>query len=489
MFLKFLQLELKSFFRSPQFGTGILMKIGKVFMYTYFAMLFFGGAFALYFGAKEEGQNPLKLFTRFFLLYWAIDLLMKYFMQELPANNIKPFLTQKISKNQITGYTLAKILVSFFSWAFLLFVIPFSALLIFKGNFSIISVLAVLLATVSLLFLNSFINTIINKNDYLMYSMFGIFALIGGLHYFKIINILDISENIFYTISQNWVLALIPLVLLVIIGFYTYRFIKTNLYLDKGLEMKKSAGKTENIAFLNRYGTLGTFINNDVRLIKRSKAARSALIGGFLFLFYGLLFFNKGYTSSFMQVFLGVFVTGGFNFIFGQRVPAWDSSYYPLMMTQKVPYKDFLKAKWSLFIIAISFSMIFAIFYAFVISWEFYFTIFAAGLYNLGVNSYLTLFAGAFNKKPIDLNSASKGFTSGQNNFNIKLMLMLIPQMLLPMAVFALMKHFLGMTAAVSSLGILGLIGFLLRDKIFNQIVKVYKSEKYSTIAAFKKND
>ena len=74
-------------------------------------------------------------------------------------------------------------------------------------------------------------------------------------------------------------------ILLIIIGFYTFSFIKNNLYLDKGLEMKKSVGKTENIAFLNKYGTLGTFINNDIRLIKRSKAARSALIGGVLFLF------------------------------------------------------------------------------------------------------------------------------------------------------------------------------------------------------------
>jgi len=275
---------------------------------------------------------------------------------------------------------------------------------------------------------------------------------------------------------------------LIIIGFYTFSFIKNNLYLDKGLEMKKSVGKTENIAFLNKYGTLGTFINNDIRLIKRSKAARSALIGGVLFLFYGLLFFNKGYESSFMQVFLGIFVTGGFNFIFGQRVPAWDSSYYPLMMTQKVPYKDYLKAKWAMFVIAIGASMILAIGYAF-ISWEFYVTIFAAGLYNLGVNSYLTLLAGAFNKKPIDLNVASKGFTSGQNNFNLKLLLIAIPQMALPMVVFGGIKYFLGMTPAVLSLGILGLIGFLLRDKIFDKIVKIYKSEKYSTLAAFKKGD
>ena len=40
------------------------------------------------------------------------------------------------------------------------------------------------------------------------------------------------------------------------------------------------------------------------------------------------------------------------------------------------------------------------------------------------------------------------------------------------MAVFGIVKYFAGMSAAVISLGILGLIGFLLRDKIFDQIVK-----------------
>ena len=44
--------------------------------------------------------------------------------------------------------------------------------------------------------------------------------------------------------------------------------------------------------------------------------------------------------------------------------------------------------------------------------------------------------------------------------------------MLVPMAVFGIVKYFAGMSAAVISLGILGLIGFLLRDKIFDQIVK-----------------
>lgn len=489
MFAKLIRLEIKSFLRSPQLGAGILMKIGMFFIFAYMAFIFLGGAFALFFGAKKAGLNPLTLFCRFFLVYWVLDLLLKYFMQQLPANNIKPLLTLNIPKNKITLYTLAKILLSFFTWVFLLFMIPFAILLLTDGGFGVLHILSLFTSIVSLIFINAFINTIINKNNTLLYSIFAVIIGLGVLHYFKIINVLDISETIFYALYEKWWLFLIPLLLLLLLGKVTFNFIKQNLYLDKGLEMKKKVGKTENIEYLNRFGAIGTFINNDIKLIKRSKAARSALIGGFLFLFYGLLIFNKGYSLSFMQVFLGIFVTGGFNLMFGQRVPAWDSSYYPLMMTQNVPYKQYLKAKWWVFVIVTAISMVIAVFYAFLTNWEFYFTIFAAGLYNLGVNSYLTLLAGAFNKKPIDLNSASKGFTAGQNNFNIKILLIIIPQMLVPMAVFGIVKYMAGMSAAVISLGILGLIGFLLRDKIFDQIVKIYKSEKYSTLAAFKKVD
>lgn len=54
MFLKFLQLELKSFVRSPQFAAGILIIIGMLFMYAYLALIFVGGSFGVYFERKSR---------------------------------------------------------------------------------------------------------------------------------------------------------------------------------------------------------------------------------------------------------------------------------------------------------------------------------------------------------------------------------------------------------------------------------------------------
>lgn len=487
MYRRLLQFEFKNFIRNPQFGANLVMKILMFFGMAYFSIAFAAMPFLLYFFAKDKlHTDPILLFSKYFIYYWAFDLLIRYFMQQMPTQNIKPFLTLGISKKKLVNYTLLKILFNFFNWGNLLFLLPFAALLIFEGGYSPIHVIAFTIGIFAVFYFNNFLNILLNGKDIVVISVFGLMAIFGGLEYFKIIELSTYSAKIFYSLYEYSAAFLIPVSLAILVAYLAYREIYKNFYLDKGLELKVAEGKTENIAFLNKYGVVGTFINNDIRLLKRSKAAKSALTMSIFFLFYGLLTYSKGYENSFMQLFTGIFVTGGFMLIFGQRVPAWDSSYYPLMMTQNVPYKEYLKGKWALIVLAISVSIVLSLGYL-LISWEFYLTVFAAGLYNLGVNSYITLLAGAFNKKPIDLNSKSKSFGGGGNNFNMKIMLLVIPQMVVPMGVFALVKYFFGIYPAVAALGVLGIIGFMIRDYIFNYIVKVYKTQKYSTLEAFKK--
>ena len=486
MYWRLLQLEFKNFIRNPQFGTNLGMKILMFFGMAYFSAIFVALPFILYFFAKKKMMaDPLLIFCKFFIYYWAFDLIIRYFLQQMPTQNIKPFLTLGITKKKLVNYTVIKILVNFFNWGNLLFLLPFAGLLIYDGGYSVMHLIMFTIGIFAIFYFNNFLNILLNGKNLVLYIVVAVMASLAALEYFKIIELSYYSQPLFYSLYEYAGVFLIPVILAVLTAYLAYQEIYKNFYLDKGLELKVAEGKTENIAFFDRYGVMGTFINNDIRLLKRSKAAKSALFASAMFLLYGLLTFTKGYDNSFMQVFMGIFVTGGFMLMFGQRVPSWDSSYYPLMMTSNVPYKEYLKGKWSLIIIGISVSIVLSSFYL-LISWEFYLTVFAAGLYNLGVNSYITLLAGAFNKKPIDLNSKSKSFGGGTTNFNMKTMLLTIPQMLLPMAVFAIVKYFLGIYPAVASLGILGIVGFMMRDKVFGYIVKVYKTQKYSTLDSFK---
>jgi hypothetical protein len=485
MFVQFLRLEIKSFFRGTSVGINLAMKIFRFIGILSFIAYCIGAAFlAFFYVNKEMEEDAMKIVSRFMIILWVADLILKYLMQQMSTQNIKPFLTLNIPKKTLVNYMLIKTFLSPFSWMNSFFLITFSVICMFNG-FGVLGSLSWLIALSSLFYLNNFINILFNNKENIAIGVGILFAVIGGLTYYNIIPLFDYSEKLFYAFYDQPYFTVLAIGLFAGLWWICFNHVKKEFYLDQGLEDKKTIGKTENIAFLNKYGAIGSFINNDIKMMRRNKVTKGIIIGSFMFIFYGLLMFSSDiYKTPYMMMFMGLFVTGGFQFLFGQRVPSFDSSYYPLMMTLNVPYKEYLKAKWWLMNIVTAVSIVVALFYA-IISWETYFTFFAAGLYNIGVNSQFTLWSGAFNKTQIDLNSKEK--VMGQkNSFNLKSLLLLIPKMLLPMAVFGISKYFFGMTGGMISIAILGLIGFLFREKIFDTIVTQYKSEKYSTLEAFK---
>ncbi len=256
------------------------------------------------------------------------------------------------------------------------------------------------------------------------------------------------------------------------------------MYLDAGLAVKGEIAKTEDLTWLNQFGTLGTFLKNDIKLIKRNKRSKTTVLMSVLFLFYGLIFFGNPTQPQVMYIFAGIFVSGGFLFTFGQFVPSWDSSYYQLMMTQNIPYRGYLNSKWWLIVIATFASTILASFYLY-FGWQVYLTIVAGAIYNIGINSHLVLLGGAFTKTPIDL-TQSQGAFGDKKAFNANTMLLSIPKLVLPLLLYGLGKYFGGQELGLAFVALAGVIGFALRNWVFLQIEKIYKREKYKTIAAYK---
>lgn len=487
MFKRFLKLEWKSFFRGSSVGLNLLMKIFRMIGIFYFIFCFAGMAFLAYFYVeKEMGENPLKMVSRFLIVAWVVDLIFKYIVQQLPTQNIKPFLTLNIPKKVVVNYTLIKTFLSPFSWMNSFFFITFCGIMLFNG-YGVLNTISWFVGVSLLFYLNNFLNFLFNDKEKIAIGVGVVIAVLSLLTYYDVIPTLSYSETFFYTIFEKPYFVLIPIALFAGLWKITFNYIRKGFYLDEGLEAKKVVGKTENIDFLNRYGAIGTFINNDIRMLKRNKVTKGILLGSFMFVFYGLLMFtNKYYQTPTALMFMGLFVTGGFQFTFGQRVPSFDSAYYPLMMTLNVPYKEYIKAKWWLLNIVTVFCIVLALFYAY-FGWDVYFAFFAAGLYNIGVNSQFTLWSGAYNKTQVDLNLKEKR-VGQKNSFSFKALILMIPKMILPMAVYGAMNYFFGIQAAVISIAALGLLGFVLREKIFDIIIKKYKSEKYSTLEAFKKD-
>ncbi len=487
MFKHFIKLEWKSFLRSASFGTSLAMKILMGFFAVYFMILFVGAGIGAFYIIEEKVQlEPLSIINKFMIYYLVLDLLIRYFLQKMPVLNIKPLLTLPIKRNTIVHFTLGKTALSFFNWVHAFFFIPFSIVLLING-YSVLNVILWHLGIVALIYFNNFINVIINNKDNVFYSVLAVVLALGLAQYFNLFDITNYTQSFFQGMYSTFYVFLIPIILVIATYYFAFNYFKSNLNLDEGLASKTDVATTENYTWLNQFGTLGTFLKNDIRLLRRNKRSKTTLIMSSIFIFYGLLFFSssvEAYKSPMMQVFAGIFVSGGFLFTFGQFVPSWDSAYYQLMMSQNIQYKEYISSKWWLMVIGTIISTILASFYLY-FGVHTYLLIVVGAIFNIGVNSHLVMLGGAFVKTPIDL-STGKGAFGDKQAFNIQTMLIAIPKLLLPMAIYALGYYVFSPNIGLLFVALAGILGFAFRNYVFNQIEKIYKREKYATIAAYK---
>jgi len=485
MVKQFLKLEWKSFLRSSSFSSNLALKILMIFGAIYFIIVFIGLGIGSYFIIEDAGLDPFKTINKFIIYYLVLDLIIRFFFQSMPTLTIRPFLNQNIKKNSIVHYTLSKTIISFFNFIHWFFFIPFTIVLLSKGF-----TLEVIFWCMSILFfiyINNFLSVLIDKKDSMFYIVVGIFALFGVLQYYSIFDITQYTNAFFESFYHHAFLIAVPAILLISIYYINFKFFKSNLYLDAGLSIKQDLATTENLTWLDQLGSLGTFLKNDIRLLKRNKRAKTTLLMSFLFLFYGLLFFTnsiEAYDAPVWKIFAGIFVSGGFLLNFGQFVPSWDSSYYPLMMTQNITYKDYLSSKWWLMVIATTITTLLASFYLF-FGIESYLAILAGAIFNIGVNSHLVLLGGAYIKTPIDLTSNKNAF-GDKKSFNIKTLIISLPKLFLPMVIYALGYYTLGWQYGYLFVALAGILGFAFKNKVFQIIESVYKKEKYATIEAYK---
>jgi hypothetical protein len=488
MFKHFIKLEWKSFFRSASFATNLALKIIMGLGALYFMVCFAILGSAVFFILKEEGLEPLSTINTYIIYYLVGDLIMRWLIQKMPVTNIKPLLTLPIKRSTIVHYSLGKTAISFFNIIHAFFFLPFTIVLLIEGY----GYQAILwhLAMMALIYANNFLNVIINNKDIVFYPLVAIVASLGLAQYYQFFNITEYTKPFFQGMYDTNYLFLIPILLLIITYYFSFNFFKNDLNLDTGLAKKSAEARTEDLTWLNQFGTLGTFLKNDIKLLKRNKRSRTTVFMSFLFVFYGFFFFTnsiEAYNNPVMHVFAGIFVSGGFLFTFGQFVPSWDSAYYQLMMSQNISYRQYLNSKWWLMVIATIISTVIASFYLY-FGWQTYMLIVVGAIYNIGVNSHLVLLGGAFVKTPIDLTMANKAFGDKQA-FNMKTLLISLPKLLVPMLLYAAGYYLFSANIGFLFVAIAGILGFALRNTVFSKIEKIYKTEKYATIAAYKQKN
>ena len=485
MISRFLTLEWKQFFRSmfwqKSIAVNILMGIFALYFIGTFLAIGLGGFYFL----KEQfpNQDPLKIVNGILLFYVIGDLIFRYIMQKLPVMNVKPLLVLNIRKSKLVNYVLSKSIFSFFNVVGLFFYIPFSLILI-KEGYPASNVLSWLTAMLLIIVTANFLNFLTNKSNIAFGVLLVILGSIIALQQFDIYNFRQDSVAIFTSFYNNWLFVLVPAVVLVVSYYLNYKTLQTQLYLDDAVQVKTKEATTADLSFVDKLGDLAPFIKNDMRLIWRNKRTKTVFLMSFLMLFYAVIFFgNKTYEEKMpaFLIFASLFVTGGFAINFGQFIPAWDSEYYKMIMSQNIRYRKFLESKWLLMCVMTFVLYVLSIPYIYY-GIDKFLMITAGAIFNIGFNTLFLLFAGSFNRKRIDLQASGFGNTQGTSATQF---LIILPLMGLPMLLFWVFNKFIGFNSGIIAIAAVGVLGLILKDYLMDLIEKKYIKDKYATIHAF----
>ncbi|MBE7641485.1 hypothetical protein GUB10_14185 [Salegentibacter sp. BLCTC] len=489
MFQRFLWLEWKSFFRSASLGKNIGLKIFLIFLALYFSMVFLALGIGLYPLLQETfpNQDPLQMVNRFVLLWLVFELGFRFMIQTLPVLDIKPLLNLPISRRKAVNFVLLKSMYSFFNFLSLFIIIPFGIFCINKGDYGTWNIIGWMIAMIATTQCVNFLNFLIKKKftDNLKALIPAILAVVilGTLEYFKVFEISFWFGKMMNFLVLNPYLAVLPIVLLIILYKWNQLNLESKFYLDAGLKEKQKDADTKNFEWTKKFGVLAPFLQLDLKLIWRNKRPKTTIYMSLLLLGYGLFIYpGDMYGHPAMYVFVGVFMTGIFMINFGQFVPSWDASYYPMIMAQNIPLKDYLSSKAMLISCSVIVLAILSTPYIY-FGWDILLINMVAALYNIGVNVPILLYSGSFNKKRIDLDKSP--FMNYQGTGAAQ-WIVGIPLMFLPVLIFWLLNFFINFEAGLIALSGLGLLGLLLRASLMKYIAGVYQKRKYAMINGFK---
>ena len=495
--LRLYGIEWKEARRSPLWHKNLIVKLLLAFTFIYlFGMFVFLGVILddlmIKLPFDEINYNTykesfvLRRLNQFLLYYFLADLIMRYFMQKLPALAIQPLLHLPIPKSGLAHFLLGKSLLSPLNWGHALLFVPF--IIELYSNLSFAEASSWTLAIAGVVVFNNFFLTFIKRTsevDWRVFiSMLVLLSMIIAAHWFDLIDFLALSADVFNACFLQPITAVIPWVLALLFYGLNFYYLKSNLYLSKLSKSKRSKVTYVGAGILSRFGVVGRLAEMEFKLIWRHKRTRTVLLMTILFLGYGLLVFPLDtYQGNYlMYVLFSLIITGMFILNYGQYLLGWEGSYFDHIITRNVSFEDFYMSKFLVFIIVSAAAMLLSIPYAF-FGWKILMVLFSVFLFNIGLATHVVMFFGSLNPKKIDLNAGSvlnwQGVGAAQ-------FLLAIPVMGIPLGLFRLGVLLGDETLGLIFIAVAGLIGLFGTRIWIKMLAKWLFSQRYKIAKDFR---
>lgn len=485
----FLKHQRLAFWRSRNRGGSIAVQILMGFFMLYFLIVALGIGFGMSYFLPEifKEADTLESFNGLILFYFLFDFVMRIQLQDLPTLSIIPYLHLNIPKRKIIHFLNVKALYSAFNiWpSFIFFPFVLTRVLDVYGGFTAAMYLVTI---VSMMLFNNYLALFIKRksitNIWYTVTGFAVIVILGLLEYYKIISLMSVSDQGFRLLARYPYTGFSFTFLAFSVFAVNSAFLRNNLYAEE-LNTAQEKKVSTDYPFLNQFGKVGELAALELKLILRHKRSRSALMLGFLFLFYGFLFYKKDAidSDSFGTMMFGAtFMTGISIIIYGQFIFAWQSAHFDGLLSNKINFKDFIKAKFLLFTIACTGITLMASFYGF-LSPKLLLLHLATYLYNIGFGTVIVLYLGTLNYKRLEINKSASFNYQGTGATQ---WLLALPYTLTPILIYLPFgladQPYWGLWAV----SLFGLAMLLMRGFWVNYITKRFEQQRYKMSEGFR---
>ncbi len=424
--------------------------------------------------------KPITAFNSFILYYIAFDLFFRFVMQSIPVMSIEPYLHLPINKFKIINYLLIKSFRTFFNFLPLLILIPFTIKTV--TDYYPTDTAWLWFLAIYLLLLGNCLTAFYLKKQVvakpLIVVVFGI--LIGSsiiLDKAGIISISDYSINFFYYLLNNPDIIFVFLAYPVIMYIANYSFLKSNIYIQEIGIIEKTNVSSGNITIFKRFGDIGELLALELKLILRNKRPRSVMISLLIILIYGVLFYPQDLYQEVpgFLIFVGVMMTGMPIIGYGNLLLSWNSSFFDAVLTNNVSTEKYLLSKFLILSLMASAMFLLTIPYV-------YFGIrivvinLVSLIFNIGVITYLMIYAGMMKPKKIDLSKKAAFNYEGVSGlqFATFLPVIFIPQIIM-IPFYITDTFYLG----VFTLAVIGLTGIAMNKILIGKLAVHFNNKKH----------
>lgn len=480
----------KKFTRSAAFNkeaaATVFLGIMAVMMVGYTLALGFGLNYIITEGLNQP--DSFRFLNMLLLYYFVVEFVMRYMIQNVPVLDIQPYLHLPISRSRIMHFLLIKSLVHVLNFSVLLLFTPFAITVVagkfgaggaFNWLFSIWAMSLVLHYTV-IVFKKKLDDSIWGI---LIFVLF--FSGLAAADYYQWFRLSDVSAALFASAANQPLVLMLSLAALGGLYFLNFQYFLQGVYADEK-STKVVTRSTRDFAFLKGLGATGDWISLELKLIFRNKRPRNVLYMSGLFLLYGLFFYTQSKYTEGMPAFLlfvGVFITGIFMINYGQYLFSWQANHFDFTLTRPISLRQYIESKYWLLNSVTILCFLLSIPYAY-FGWNIVFNHAMLTLFNMGVNIYIIINMAMWGPKKLNL---TKGGSMNYEGVGAAQWVMGIPILISPYVVYTPFALFGKPLWGVTALGLIGLLGIILRPYLLSLATKRLERLKYSIAEGFRK--